>query len=300
MSTIAARSRISLKNILFATDLSECANRALPYALSVARRYGATIHPAYIMPADSAVFYMSPADWAVVAEADEKRIRGYRAALENQVRDVPHQVMTPRGNIWDALGQIIKEHKIDTVVLGTHGRTGIRKLALGSIAEEIFRRAPCPVLTIGPHVSQKPDGEAKFHHILFATDFSSESLAALPYAISLAEEDEAQLALLHVVSQPAAGVVNLAAVTASLVRRLKELVPLDAEPWCHPLYLVEFGQQFPSPAEAILKVAEHSATALIVLGVRSMHGKPGLVTHLASTTAQILAQAACPVLTVRG
>jgi nucleotide-binding universal stress UspA family protein len=185
-------------------------------------------------------------------------------------------------------------------VLGTHGRTGIRELAMGSIAEEIFRRARCPVLCVNPHVSQKPDREAKFHHILFATDFSSESLAALPYAVSLAEEDEAQLAFLHAVGQPAAGMVGLEAVTASFEGCLKKLMPPDAERWCHAECLVEFGSPFASPAEGILKVALNSASDLIVLGVRSVYGKLGLVTHRASTTAQIAAYAACPVLTVRG
>src|SRR5215471_7057725 len=99
MSTIAAGSRIILKNILFATDLSECANKALPYALSVARRHGATIHAAYVVPADSALFYMSPADWEIVAKADKQQISRYLATLEKQVADVPHHVMSPKGNI---------------------------------------------------------------------------------------------------------------------------------------------------------------------------------------------------------
>jgi len=148
---------------------------------------------------------------------------------------------------------------------------------------QIFRRTRCPVLSVGPKVSHKPDREAEFHHILFATDFSPESLAALPYAISLAEEDEAHLALLHVVGQPAAGIVDLKAVTAHSELRLKQLIPPHTEPWCHAECLVEFGSQFASPAERISKVAENSATDLVVHGVCSVRGKLGLVTHLAST-----------------
>lgn len=87
-------------------------------------------------------------------------------------------MLTPRGKISEVLGEIITESEIDLVVLGTHGRTHIRKLAMGSIAEEIFRRARCPVLSVNPHVSQKAEREAEFHHILFATTFSFESLAA--------------------------------------------------------------------------------------------------------------------------
>jgi nucleotide-binding universal stress UspA family protein len=285
---------------LFATDFSPCSCAAQPYAISLARKYGATLHAAHVLPTAADIMLMSPEGWPTIANEIELQTRQLVTDLEDDFQGVPHRFLTPKGKISDALTEIITGNEIDLVVLGTHGRTGIRKLALGSIAEEIFRRSRCPVLGAGPHISHKPDVEAKFHHILFATDFSPESLAASPYAISLAEEDEAQLAVLHVVGQPAAGIVNLAAVSASLERRLKELIPPDAEPWCHPQYLVEFGQQFASPAEGILKAAEDSATDLIVLGVRSVHGKLGLVTHLASTTAQILAHAACPVLTVRG
>ena len=300
MNTVEAGSRIVLKNILFATDFSPCSNAALPYALSVARRHRATLHAAYVMPTDADLLFMSPESWVAVAEEDEKRIQGYIKQLEGQMQEVPHHLLAPRGKVSGALTQIIQERDIDLVVLGTHGRTGVRKLLMGSVAEEVFRRADCAVLSVGPNVSAKPEREVKFHRILFATDFSQESLRALPYAISLAEEDEARLMLLHVMGQPATGIVDLEAVTESLLRRLRDLIPPEAEPWCHAECLVEFGRQFASPAERILEVAENKATDLIVLGVRPVHGNPGLVTHLASTTAQILTQAACPVLTVRG
>ncbi len=212
---------------------------------------------------------------------------------------IPHSVLTPRGSVAKAIAQIIEQREIDLLVLGTHGRAGVGKLFIGSVAEEVFRRAACPVLSIGPHVSRKPNGEIEFHRIIFATDFSEDSLAALPYAISLAEEDQAQLALLHVVEQPAAGIADLDEVKASLLRRLKELVPAEAEPWCHAECLLEFGQQFAPPAIRILEIAGDQRADLIVLGVRSVHGQLGLAAHLASTTAHILTRASCPVLTVR-
>jgi nucleotide-binding universal stress UspA family protein len=300
MHTVEAGKRIALKNILFATDFSQCSNAALPYALSVARRYGATLHAAYVMPTDADLLFMSPENWTAVAEEEDKRIQGCIEQLEHQLQGLPHDVLTPRGKVSDALVQIIEAREIDLLVLGTHGRTGVRKLVMGSVAEESFRRAACPVLSVGPNVSCKPNGEIQFQHILFATDFSEDSLAALPYAISLAEEDEAQLALLHVVEQPAAGIADLEAVTASLMRRLHGLVPPEAELWCHAECLLEFGRQFAGPAERILEIAGDRAADLIVLGVRPVRGKLRLAAHMASTTAQILTQAACPVLTMRG
>jgi nucleotide-binding universal stress UspA family protein len=97
-----------------------------------------------------------------------------------------------------------------------------------------------------------------------------------------------------------AGIVDLEEVTAALMLRLQKLVPAEAEPWCQVECLLEFGQQFAPPAQRILEVAKNQAADLIVLGVRPVHGKLGLTTHLASTTAQILTQALCPVVTVRG
>src|SRR5260370_42206260 len=113
------------------------------------------------------------------------------------MQGTPYEVLMPRGKVTNELGRIVQEHEIDLLVVGTHGRGGVRKLFMGSVADEILRHAACPVLSIGPNVSCKPNGEIQFHHILFPTDFSEESLAALTYAISLAEDDQAQLSLLH-------------------------------------------------------------------------------------------------------
>ena len=298
--TVEAGKRIALKNILFATDFSACSNAALPYALAVTRRYEAKLLAAHVMPTKAEMAMMSPESWPALIEEEGKKTQAYLEQLEKQFQGFPHEVLTPRGHIADALSRIIAERDIDLLVVGTHGRAGVGKLFLGSVAEEVLRRADCPVLSVGPHVASKPDGEIHFQHIVFATDFSNDSLAALPYAVSLAEEDEARLVVLHVVEQPATSIVDLEYVKASLMRRLNELVPPDAEPWCHAESVLEFGRQFAPPAERILEIAKEQAADLIVLGVHPVHGKLDLATHLASTTAHILTQAACPVLTVHG
>jgi len=300
MQTVETGKRIALKNILFATDFSPCSNAALLYALSIARRYGAVLHAAHVLPTNAQMVVMAPECWPIEAEEDDKRIQPYVDRLEKQLQAIPHSLLTPRGNVANAIGQIIEERDIDLVVLGTHGRAGVGKLLIGSVAEEVFRRAACPVLSVGPNTAHAPNAEIQFQRVLFATDFSEESLAALPYAVSLAEEDQAQLVLLHVVEQPAAGIADLEEVKASLMRRLKELVPPEAEPWCHAECLLEFGRQFAPAADRILEIAREQSADLIVLGVRPVRGKLGLTTHLASTTANILTKASCPVLTVRG
>jgi nucleotide-binding universal stress UspA family protein len=132
--------------------------------------------------------------------------------------------------------------------------------------------------------------------ILFATDFSEASLAALPHAISLAEENQAELDILRVVPPQKSGeLVNPSDLMDAAVRQMKQLVPIEAEAWCKPHYLTEVGE----PAQKILQVAELSKADLIVLGVKRVHRALG-VTHNPWTIAhKIIAEARCPVLTVR-
>ncbi|MGA9979053.1 MAG: universal stress protein [Candidatus Sulfotelmatobacter sp.] len=300
MTTLEAGKRIALKNILFATDFSPYSNAALPYALAIARQFEAKLYGAHVMPSETYAL-IAPDAWPGYVRQEEELQQVAAARLEEQIRGVPHQVVSVIGDVWDVLSRLIGEHDIDLIVVGTHGRTGARKLLMGSVAEQIFRQAACPVLTVGPNVPSKVNGESQFRKILFATDFSKESLAALPYAVSLAEEDQSQLALLHVVEQPAAGVVDLEGVTASLVRRLRELAPPEAEFWCDVECLVRFSRQFARPEERILEIAREHWADLIVLGLHPAHGAFNTVTHLAHTTAQhIVAHAMCPVLTIRG
>ncbi len=151
--------------------------------------------------------------------------------------------------------------------------------------------------TVGPNVLDNPEDLAEFHQILLATDSSEDSLAAAPYAISLAQEHQAQLSLLHVLERPEVGTVDLEANAAFLLHRLKELVPPEAELCCHAKYFVEFG----SPADQILEFAKNRRADLIILGVRRPQGRLGASTHLVKTTVHnVVAYARCPVLTVRG
>ncbi|MGA8500236.1 MAG: universal stress protein [Candidatus Sulfotelmatobacter sp.] len=298
MKTLEAGKRIGVKNVLFATDFSDCSNAALPYALAIARQYGAKLFGAHVVASEGYLF-TSPECWPAHIQQEEQLQKEAAARLEEQLQGVPHDVLSGVGDVWKVLSRLIGEHDVDLIVLGTHGRTAARKLLMGSVAEKIFRQAACPVLIVGPNVPGVRNGARQFQRILFATDFSKESLAALPFAVSLAEEDQSKLALLHVVEQPSASISDPEGVTASLVRRLKELVPPEAESWCHVECLAGFSNQFAPPAERILEIARERAADLIVLGVRPTHG--GVGTHLAQTTAQhIVAHAPCPVLTVRG
>lgn len=295
MKTLEAGKRIALNNILFATDFSPHSDAALPYALAITHQFGAKLYGAHVLSSSDYLF-VAPEVWPTLAQQEEQLQQEALTRLEDQLRGVPHEVLSGVGDVWDVLSRLIGEHDIDLLVVGTHGRTGARRLLMGSIAEKIFRLASCPVLTVGPNVVRQEKSMAKFSQILLLTDFGGESVAAAPYAISLAQEHQAHLSLLHV-SERRVGMVDLESNSDFLVRRLQELVPKDAELWCHPEYFVEFGV----PAERILQFSATHGADLIVMGVRPTQGAVGTVTHLAHTTAQhIVAHATCPVLTVRG
>jgi nucleotide-binding universal stress UspA family protein len=134
--------------------------------------------------------------------------------------------------------------------------------------------------------------------ILYATDLAAEFPAAAPYAISLAQENQAHLTLLHVIPGPKTGdLVQPVQIVGSLERKLRQFVPQEADLWCEPACLVEQGE----PAEEILEVAMRRNADLIVLGARPAKGLLGGVTHLnAGTVHKVVLQSKCPVLTVRG
>jgi nucleotide-binding universal stress UspA family protein len=283
-----------VQNILFATDFSQAADAAAPIAIQIARRYGAKVYGVHVNRFDDYTG-AAPNAWAAMAEAAEKETKEDFGRLNGQLQSVEHEVVIGEGNIWEVVSKLIKEKEIDLVVLGTRGRTGIGKALLGSVAEQILRQSPCPVLTVGPHVNLWSDQYAKMREILYATDLATDNPIAAPYAISLAQENQAHLVLLHIIEDPKAGdlLENPKAVDLK-ERKLQQLVTEQAGLWCDPTYIVEQGPA----AEKILDVAKRRHTDLIVMGARPAKG---LATHLnIGTVHEVVAQATCPVLTVRG
>jgi nucleotide-binding universal stress UspA family protein len=299
MKTGEAKTHVTLKNILYLTDFSEPSEAALPFALAIARGYDAKVHALHVLTPAFRVY--AGAETAVGAiEGEEESAQVEMQRVEGELAGLPYETSVERGvGVWEILQRKLENEDIDLIVLGTHGRTGAQKFLLGSIAEEIFRRSPVPVLTIGPRVRGGQHSRAEFRRILFATDFSPEAMAAAPYAISLAQENQARLALLHVIpqreqhdKQP----IGEFSVTDTL-GKLNDLVPDEAQLWCRPEAVVDYG----APGEQILEAADGLDADLIVLGVRDATGRLGAATHLERSTAhKVVAHAGCPVLTVRG
>ena len=294
MKAVQARTGIALKNILFATDFSAASDAAAPIAIQIARHYGAKVYGVHVNRFDDYTA-AAPNAWAAMAEAAEKETKEDAGRLNEQFQGIEHEAVIGEGNIWEVVSNLIKEKEIDLVVLGTRGRTGLGRALLGSVAEQILRQAPCPVLTVGPHVNLWSDEYAKMREILYATDLAADFPIAAPYAVSLAQENQAHLVLLHVIEDAKAGdLVDSPEVVDVKERKLQQLVSQQAGLWCDPTYIVEQGPA----AEKILDVAKRRHTDLIVLGARPAKG---LATHLnMGTVHKVVSQATCPVLTVRG
>lgn len=308
MTVLEPQTRIAIKNILFATDFSSCSDNALRYARDMARLYGSEVTVAHVF---TAVPFQPETGLVVNTTQLEDRLKAELDRVASHFREVPHRKVLLQGDTPAALAEIAKKNAADLIVLGTHGRTGLSRLVMGSVAEELLRQAKCPVLTVGPHIVRHPLAErvqrlgerrttieSNIHTVLYPTDFSQESLAAAPFAISMAQEHDAKLVLLHTVREPGADYAqDPARVLSHLVSELKQLVPEDANFWCQPEFIVDFG----APSKRILEVAANISADLIVMGVRSGRIHLTTVTHLAETTAhKVLVEATCPVLTVMG
>lgn len=302
-------SAISVKNVLFATDFSATSEAAMPYAAAICRRFGSTLHTVHVLSDASLLMMTGGVDYVSMSTIYEDA-RGETEFKLDQISDrlqgIPHRDYVRHGQVWKSLAEIIGENQIDLVVLGTHGRSGLGKLLLGSVAEDILRHAPCPVLTVGPKVSgrAKLPGfptqgrdispvELELRQILFATNLAPYSRFVAQAAVSLAEEFRARLTLLHVI-EDYTHVASRRGLMEDRVCRLHSLVPHDATLQYVPETVLEFGLA----AERILKVAADREADIIVLGARAS-AQAGS-THLPWSTAhQVIAQAHCPVLTVR-
>jgi nucleotide-binding universal stress UspA family protein len=280
MKAAEAKTRVAFRNILFATDLSYLSDAALPYVLETARLYGSKVHAVHVRQRGSP--WNRPEENAITS-------------LEERLKSVPHEVAVQDGETLPTLLQQITGNNIDLVVVSTHGRTGLGRVLLGSVAEAIFREAPCPVLTVGPHLVRGPQWALKIKEILYATDLAPTSAGAANYAISLAQENQARLTILNVQAAPKAGeLVDSERYVTSTLRRLQQMVPDEAQLWCDPYCVVEQGDT----AEKILDVAARYRADLIVLGIHP-HAV-GVATHVSRPTAhREVAGATCPVLTVR-
>jgi nucleotide-binding universal stress UspA family protein len=279
--------QLKLDNVLVATDFSAASKVAVLYATSIARRHRSKLFVTHVVSSRSEKALMD--GWRV----GQAEITDH--LLANRLDGIQYELLVRSGDIWAVLSHLITEHEIDLVVVGTRGRTGVLKFILGSVAQSIFRRAPCPVLTVGPSIADQ-DPEMRFERVLTATGFAPHSLLAVRYALRLAQDLHSCLALLHVVTDPSqvSGEAKDATREERLAR-LRTLISSNVRLPSEPVLFVEFG----SAAEKILETAARWKANLIVLGLRHVEEASRDETTWAKAY-EIVCKASCPVLTVRG
>lgn len=143
---------VRIKHILVPTDLSVSSQAAFPYASSLALQHKADVVLAYVME-PTPILASHALDLST--QLFEKRMlaeaeKSIRRIARKFGRKIKVNAVVRRGNVADQILAVAKAKKVDFIVMSTHGRSGVRHMLLGSVAEKIVRRAACPVLAVKP------------------------------------------------------------------------------------------------------------------------------------------------------
>jgi nucleotide-binding universal stress UspA family protein len=305
-------SRLVLKNILCPVDFSEFSLQAFRFAVGIARHFQArlivqhTIHiPTSTLPEGPEV--ITPREMLELSRhRAEKDL--HRLIAESGAEGTEIYVKVNEGDVKDRIVQTVGAQNIDLVVMGTHGRKGVSRLVLGSVAEHIVHEAVfCPVLVVSRpqtgFVSGDPAGTVQMKTILAATDFSPDSARALTHALRWASEWNGKVVLFHAVENPPPrmhGMIDLLPEfnpyfdkeVAEAWERILQVIPDAARNRCELTYEVRQG----NPREQILQYAQEMRPDLIVMGSRGS-GRSSVV--WGSTISGIVRDGRFPVLSVR-
>lgn len=301
---------ISIARILCPVDFSLFSRHALEHASAIAKWYDAEVVALHVAPtppqmASPPVCGISAALPVYGAEEQQRLMReldGFVQSYAATVKTFSRRIEIG-GPVWRIL-ECAAALPADLIVMGTHGHSGFERLMLGSVTERVLRKAPCPVLTVPRSVaSTDPDRPLVFKKIICPIDFSRGSLEGLKFALSLAQENDACLTLLHVIERPEyepAGddpfsvPESLQYIAGFASDRLTAVVPVAAASWCRLEKMVLVGK----PYREILRVAAERKADLIVMGVLGRN--PVDLALFGSTTQHVVRSAGCPVLTTRG
>lgn len=301
----------AIKAVLVTTDFSKASEKPLRRALAIAHHFDAKFYLAHVV---TSVGYAiaGPPTLQLATEAATRDVQKLEQSLIETgcLNGLSHEfIVRQGGEVWKQLEAVINEKHVDLVVTGTHGRRNLGKMLLGSVAEQIFRRSNCLVLTVGPGCfGDSPlEVDRPYRSFLFATDFGECSLRALPRAISFANHFGAKLILLHVVPiAPIPEGLHWSRTTTDIRRmqeeagqpalqRLKELVSQDVELGAAPEFVVKFGR----PSEMILQVARAREADLIIMGLHRTRYVETAAHMPWATAYEVVCHSCCPVLTVR-
>ena len=294
----------AITHILCPVDFSDFSRHALDHAVGLARHHSAAVTALYVVPPLQTNYPALGVGAYVPYVYTVDDLKAFQHALEEFVSGVGYPVtaVSVEALVVDEILKRAAALPVDLIVMGTHGRSGFDRLLLGSVAERVLAKAPCPVLTIPPHAPDTaPAAALTFSKVLCAIDFSPASLAALKYAEWFAAEG-AELRVLHVAERlPGWQLVPAVATGAPddplvVLQRAREQV--------HQTIRLIIGgaknvRELVSEGDAgdeILAVAALEHADLIVMGAHA--GRAGLL-GFGSTSHDVLRGAACPVLTLK-
>ena len=284
-----------MNRILFATDFSTCARHAEEYADFLSKAYGAAVEVVHVLE-------LYPGMYAAVEDQGETDAR-----LADAVRRLqrPTTPVTGRQMIGIPSVQICAaamDYHADAILMGTHGRTGLEHIFLGSTAERVLTMAPCPVLTV-----REPNGSKskyrmpiKFEHVMVPIDFSDCSVDALEYGIRITKDFGACLTLLHVLEPVSYGndfMLRQATEEGRPDKRITSQLRAFASAIQSAGVSVREVVRGGVPADSILEFVRTWACDLLVMGT---HGRRGISHMLKGSVAEaVLRRARCPVLALK-
>jgi nucleotide-binding universal stress UspA family protein len=297
--------RVQFNHILCATDFSDFSNHTISYGVALAKEFEAKLFVSHVIDLSSVAIYgefqLDPVGQQnrIMEDADAqlKKLAGGQA--------ISWEPLITVGKPADEISRAVEEKDIDLVITATRGRSGLKRIILGSVTERLMRTLSCPLLVVNSPEHKfisVTDQAVKIEKILVGCDFSPDSGQAFKHALSLAQEFQAELHLAHVIEPPTQPDLKLEDTPVSveiqqdyrdlLSRKLKEMVPVEARNWCTPKTSLLEGQ----PYEEIVRYAESKDIDMIVLGVRG-HGLVKTL-FLGSTTDRVVRRSPCPVLSV--
>lgn len=297
--------KINFQRILCATDLSNYSNQAVIQAIGMAKEFGATLYICHVIDLPLVTMH------GVAFVYQENQIEEMKAGALNQIEslvadyDFDCNIIVDVGPVASSLCRLAKENSADLVIVSTHGHTGLKRLFLGSVTERLLRTISTPLLVVTPSgKTVSPVKQFKgfgFSQILVGCDFSAASDHAVSFGLSLAQEFEAVIHLVHVIEPfiyrdtmltKSSQIESSLAVNGNCEERLEALVPQDARNWCTIKTSCESGKPF----QVLKSYADDNQIDLIVLGVRGQSLVETLL--LGSTTDRVIRNVSCPVLSV--
>jgi nucleotide-binding universal stress UspA family protein len=291
---------MELKSILCPIDFSDFSAAAYQHALSLAEYYKARIvalHVVELWKYPFADYAGQEADYAkfstMMNESAEIQLRQFTKRYS--VGGLQPEIIVHQGSAPRCILSFAREEKIEGIVMGTHGRSGFDRLVLGSSTDRVIRKASCPVLVVSSAAQKAldtgPGNRHRLSRILYCTDFSNNSEQARGYAVSLAAEYSAELALLHVADK-AADVAKAEAFVAARSQELDKLVSETERKKLNVRSAVRYGK----PYEEIVRYATEVQASLIIMTARGGDAVDRAV--FGSTTYRVIQLGPCPVLAI--